>query len=221
LPLSSYALIVANLVPLAGVVFFQWDAVLVLALFWIENLIIGLFTVAKMLAVTFIAKERKGLLLSLFFIFHYGLFCSVHGRLLIDLLTLPPPTYTDYFSAVKFGLFEVMLEGLAVMLKFIDELAPEIWLGIAALSISRLGSFIENFILRGGVFTVRINKLMSQPYSQIVVMHVGLILGALLLQHLGSPVWLLALIVALKMVIDFQQHRRRHKLNSALASKHS
>jgi len=45
---SALALIGANLIPLIGVIFYDWDSRLVLALFWIENLIIGVFNLAKM-----------------------------------------------------------------------------------------------------------------------------------------------------------------------------
>ena len=49
---SSYgavvALIVANLVPLAGVLFFGWDVWGILIIYWLENGIVGLFNVLKM-----------------------------------------------------------------------------------------------------------------------------------------------------------------------------
>lgn len=211
LPLSSYVLIAANLIPLAGVLFYDWDAILVLALFWIENLIIGGFNILRILSATFLKREWGGIFTCGFFILHYGMFCSVHGTLLSDLIGYPKVDYTDYFAAGNFGLGQIFLEAAAVFLSFVENLAPAIWLGIAALTMSRLVSFIENFILRGEIFTRRIAKLMVEPYSQILIMHVGLILGAVVLQKLNSPVWLLALIVLFKIIVDFNQHRRRHK----------
>jgi hypothetical protein len=49
--LSIQALTVANLVPLFGVVFLGWDAAAIVLLYWIENLIIGLFNVLRMILV--------------------------------------------------------------------------------------------------------------------------------------------------------------------------
>ena len=61
---SLLALLVANLVPLIGVLFFAWDLVLVLALFWIENIIIGVFNLLKMLLVAVRNNVLKSLFLS-------------------------------------------------------------------------------------------------------------------------------------------------------------
>jgi hypothetical protein len=47
---SSAALIAANLLPLGGVLFRGWDVFLVMALFWLENVAIGLFAIAKIVA---------------------------------------------------------------------------------------------------------------------------------------------------------------------------
>ncbi len=211
LPFSSYVLIAANMIPLIGVIFFEWDAVLVLALFWIENLIIGGFNIVRIISAGLITRKKEAILTTVFFIFHYGLFCSVHGQLLTDILNYPAIDYRTYFSATDFGLLELFLEGAAVLMTFIDRLSPTIWLGITALLLSRLVSFIENFLLRGDIFSVRINKLMVEPYNQIIVMHIGLIAGAALLEKLQSPVWLLAIIVVLKMFFDFHQHKKRHE----------
>lgn len=211
LPISSYALIAANLIPLIGVLFFEWDAVLVLALFWIENLIIGAFNVVRIITGGIVTKDPSAIFICVFFIFHYGLFCSVHGQLLTDLLNYPAAEYTDYFAATSFGLLQLFLEGAATMLMFIEKLSPDILFGIAALILSRLISFIENFILKGEVFTLKVKELMARPYGQIIVMHIGLIVGAVLLEQFGSPIWLLVVIVALKIMVDFNQHQKRHK----------
>lgn len=210
MPLSSYALIAANLIPLIGVVFFQWDSVLVLALFWIENLIIGAFNILRMWSVSFVAKNTSGVFLSAFFLVHYGLFCTVHGMLLTELLDYPKVNVGDYFANKSAGLFGIFQGGAAVFLNFVEKLSPTILIGIAGLTLSHFISFIENFILRGEIYKLQARKLMAEPYSHILVMHAGLIVGAILLQKLHSPVWLLAVIVLLKLAVDFVQHRRRH-----------
>jgi hypothetical protein len=42
------ALIVANLVPLVGVLWFGWNVWAILIIYWLENGIVGLFNVLKM-----------------------------------------------------------------------------------------------------------------------------------------------------------------------------
>src|SRR5437899_11071768 len=46
---SALVLVAANLVPLAGVLFFGWSVFSTLLLFWVENVIVGAFNVLRML----------------------------------------------------------------------------------------------------------------------------------------------------------------------------
>jgi hypothetical protein len=48
LPPSAVALILANFVPIYGVLFLGWEAFAVILLFWFENLVIGFYNVLKM-----------------------------------------------------------------------------------------------------------------------------------------------------------------------------
>ena len=207
---SPLVLLVANLVPLGGVVFFEWNAVLVLALFWIENLIIGIFNLIKILLVSVVNKDKSGVFLSAFFIFHYGAFCSAHGALLSDLLDYPVMSPAQLFGIDPGGIADLFLSAASVFASFVNGFSPMILLGIAALLMSHLVSFIENFLVRGEVFSLSGRELMTKPYKQILVMHIGLIAGAILLAKLGSPVWLLSVIVMAKIVVDLSQFRKRH-----------
>lgn len=47
--LSLTLLVFTNLVPLYGVCQWQWDAFLLIYLFWLENLVIGVLNVARMI----------------------------------------------------------------------------------------------------------------------------------------------------------------------------
>ncbi len=44
---SVWALIIANLYPVIGVIFFNWQTYPLLLFFWSENLVIGFYTVIK------------------------------------------------------------------------------------------------------------------------------------------------------------------------------
>jgi hypothetical protein len=46
---SVIALLLANLVPVFGVLFFHWEVFPLMFLFWSENVIVGAFNVLKML----------------------------------------------------------------------------------------------------------------------------------------------------------------------------
>ncbi|MDH3990093.1 MAG: DUF6498-containing protein [Gammaproteobacteria bacterium] len=71
---SIAVLIAANLLPLAGVLFWDWDwgVFLVLLLFWCENVVIGLFGIARLIVAGESESVTEGLFLPLFFLVHYG-----------------------------------------------------------------------------------------------------------------------------------------------------
>ena len=187
---------------------------LVLALFWMENILIGALNLLKIVAASIVQKDRSGLFNGPFFFVHYGLFCSVHGILLAKLLGYSNIDSAQVFNIDRDRIDPLFLDGAAVFVTFIQDLSPLIWVGMTALLLSKLSSFIENFILRGEIFEVRSRKLMSQPYSQIIVMHAGILIGAVALQKTGSPVWLLAVIVGLKTAVDYAQFQRRHRVEA-------
>ena len=60
---SLVALVVVNLIPLIGVLLWGWDVGSLVVLYWSENLILGGYTIVKMLAVSPVG----GLFSSLFF----------------------------------------------------------------------------------------------------------------------------------------------------------
>ena len=68
------ALVVANLLPLAGVIGFDWDTRGLLLLYWAENVVVALWAAARMLAVGGVAAlPTIG-----FFAVHFGIFTFVH-----------------------------------------------------------------------------------------------------------------------------------------------
>jgi hypothetical protein len=46
---SAMLLLLANLIPLAGVLFFDWSLITILALYWLENGIVGLWNIPKII----------------------------------------------------------------------------------------------------------------------------------------------------------------------------
>jgi len=87
LPPRALVLVAANLVPLAGVLFFGWSVFATLLLFWVENVIVGGFNVLRMLWAQpdnpLIWVAKAGMIP--FFIVHYGMFTTVHGAFVLTL----------------------------------------------------------------------------------------------------------------------------------------
>ena len=90
---GDFALILVNLVPLYGVWFREWDARQVFLVYCLETVIIGVFNVLKMAAVTIFVKPKdewqnagsssmqSGWFFILFFIVHYGVFVFVQTQI--------------------------------------------------------------------------------------------------------------------------------------------
>ena len=85
------ALIAANVVPLFGAVFWDWNTLNIVFLYWAENLAVGFYTILKMVFFP-VPDPAKRLSLGAFlvktcfivpFTIHYGLFTAVHGFLIL------------------------------------------------------------------------------------------------------------------------------------------
>lgn len=185
---SSVALIIANLVPLAGVVFLGWRVFDILMLYWVENVVIGVINVLRMAACR---GREKGFLLP-FFVLHYGLFCFGHLA-----------AVTGLFSET-FGTANVWQYFFGGTLD--DVWRSPLWLAITAIAVSHLFSFFNNFIGGGEYLRTSASELMQRPYGRIVVLHVAIIIGAALIQWLGSPVMMLAVLIAAKIALDLRLH---------------
>ncbi|NNG11796.1 MAG: hypothetical protein HKM88_00950 [Halobacteria archaeon] len=204
------ALIFANLVPIFGVLRLDWDVGSIVVLYWAENLVIGFYTVIKLL----LAAGAKGLFHVLFFIVHYSGFCGIHGFFVLSLTgfggehSAMKPT-TDWPGPLVFPqmLLNVAHQVLAA--------APDalLW-AIAALLLSHGVSFMLNYIGNREHQEQTTHKIMTAPYKRIVVLHIAIIAGGFLVLQLGSPIGLLITLVALKIVMDIMLHRRSHRLRA-------
>ena len=205
LPPSALVLIAANLVPLVGVLSQQWTVLSVLLLYWFENVIIGGFNVLKMACADpkSIASDAIKFFLIPFFMFHYGMFCFVHGMFILALFG-----HTRNFSPSP-AVFVAALRNAGV--------------GFAALAIavSHAFSFFHNYLFGGEFRRTTPQLLMAQPYARVVVLHVTILIGGAAASALGQPTIALILLIALKTGFDLRAHlaeRRKHAVEAAVMS---
>lgn len=207
------ALIAANVFPLAGAFVFDWDAGQIVLLYWAENIIVGFYNVLRMFAAK--AKhpvEYVGrLLASLFFCFHYGFFCAGHGLFVLALGGMGK----DGGSVLRKLDWPLPLVIVQIICRVIAHawraMPPELFWPLGGLAVSHGISFIHNFIIRGERNRATVDMLMGQPYARIFVLHVAILAGAVPVMLLGSPVWLLAVLVVLKIGLDVTLHVRSHR----------
>lgn len=203
--ISLAALVVVNLVPLAGVLLWGWDVGALVVLYWSENLILGTYTIVKMLA----ASPLGGLFSALFFLIHYGGFCAVHG---VFVLALTMDVEPNFIEGDPWPLFLVFVQLLLSVVQQVLSLAPPEWLfAFAALAVSHGISLVGNYFLGGEYRNQTVKSLMSAPYKRIVVLHVAILLGGFGVMALGSPLPLVVLLVGLKIGLDLVLHLREHR----------
>ena len=196
-PVSAWILVLANLVPLAGVLFWGWNAFALVTLFWMENVVIGVFFILRMLSLDprDPALWAAKLFMVPFFCFHYGMFTAIHGSFVFHLLggkdyATPSllPLDAAARAAADFGL----------------------WLPLAVLVASHLFSFLWNYLYRGEYRRAQLSRLMAQPYGRVVVLHVAIIFGGFAATMIGSPLWALIVLLALKIGLDLKAHVKEH-----------
>jgi len=214
--ISVIALVAANIVPLWGVCFLKWNAFYIILLYWSENLAVGFYNILKIAT----AKvqhpiEHIGKLFFIpFFVIHYGGFMAVHG---LFVLGFAGKTEGPLFSGKAWPCFFVFVQLLiGVIRQMFLAIPPHMKLAILALFISHGISFVYNYLLKGEYATAKTKDLMNQPYSRVVVLHIAIIAGGFLVMAIGSPVPLLFVLVAGKIILDVKMHLREHKKAKAV-----
>jgi hypothetical protein len=205
--LPQLALLLANLVPVFGALYLDWDVSSIIVLYWAENLIIGGFTLLKML----VAGKVGALFLMLFFCIHYGGFCAIHGIFVLELTRFAGDQFTPAAAASWPGPL-ALLQMFVGLVHQVLAAAPEAFLwGVLALLLSHGISFLLLFIGQQEYRHTTVQELMKAPYQRIVVMHIAVIAGGFLVVRLGSPLGLLFALVALKTGMDIMLHNRSHR----------
>jgi len=191
--LPVVVLILANLVPVYFVVFYGWQIFSVILFFWLENVIIGMFNVLKMLFSEpgSIAKWLAKCFIIPFFCVHYGMFTAVHG----------------IFVFVMFG--GSSFAGPSTVLHSLRE--QSIFYPALALIVSHGFSFFWNYLGKGEYRTASLPLLMFGPYGRVIVLHITILFGGFLVMVLRSPVSGLLLLVFLKIILDIKAHLAERK----------
>lgn len=210
---ASLILVAANLLPLAGVLFWRWDAFVLLMLYWFETAIIGFWTLVR---VATASREALGgitvhgskhppspLGLALFFIAHAGIFMGVHFGFLWGLFS---------------GDWARRIHGPRA---FVDQLVigTDLWIPLLVLFVARGIVFFYATIgarLRRWLNPRRPVRVASVPsdsiavalvggfYARIIVMHIAVLFGGFL-SFFGS-IAPLVILIAIKTAIDLGMH---------------
>jgi Family of unknown function (DUF6498) len=195
---SALLLVAVNLIPLYGVLALGWPVFPTVLLYWLENVVIGVLNVLRMLCVC--PRDRTRWVAKLFlvplFCLHYGMFTAAHGTFVIML----------------FGGGEYPVQWLQVIEPATRAVAAfDLALPLAALAASHMYSFLWNYLGKGEFRRASLRELTRTPYSRVVVLHLTILFGGWIAMELGSPTWALVVLIGFKIALDLRAHLKAHR----------
>jgi hypothetical protein len=116
-----------------------------------------------------------------FFIFHYGIFTLVHGIFVVIMFGFPNQSFS-YILAT-----------------------------FALLFLSHYISYRINYIGKREYMNISVGKLFYYPYNRVIIMHITILIGGMLVQSLGSPIYALIVMIIAKIILDLKYHNKEHK----------
>lgn len=212
---EQFAAILAASVVAVGVLWLDWSAFFVLALYWMENAVIGVANVMRLLSVGFaptpaedgaaigpaprIAHAIASIAIVPFFCLHYGLFCLVHGVFVVHLFAGDQDAIDGLLDAPIYMVFRVLGE-------------PWGWLALAAIvaavGVDTVRWFAGRRTASAGDNRYTFQGVMTAPYGRVVVLHVVLIIGSFLVLATKAPQAAVLLLAALKLAHDLWRAQR-------------
>ncbi len=194
--------VAANSVPALGVLFFGWDAFLVVFVYWLENAVIGFFTVLR-ISFARPGAPPKGCLVP-FFMVHYGMFMLVHLVFVVVLLgfgdldgssfaTNPTLRISSFFDRFEFWTTASLI------------------VAVASLVIEHGYDFRTNYLQSGEFERTDPGLEMFKPYSRVIVLHLAILIGGFAFVLFQLPRLIVLLLVALKIGLELRQQRRSNR----------
>jgi hypothetical protein len=199
-PLSWVSLAV-DLAPVWAVFVFGWTATPLVALYWLENIVIGAFTILRMIgtALSSVVSLAMALLTVPFFFFHYGMFCFVHGI---------------FVRACAGGEGGGEFEPVS-LIQWALGTAPEMVGFVAAIAGVSLLYYVFDFLGRGEYKTSNPQVEMFSPYGRIVTLHVAILLGAGVAFSLNEPLAGVLLLIFIRVVFGIVMTVMRRRKRDA------
>ncbi|MBE3120826.1 MAG: hypothetical protein IMZ43_11140 [Thermoplasmata archaeon] len=190
---SAKMLLLSNLLTIVIAILFHWSILTLLWGYWLQSIIIGLFTVVKLLVFGYRNKHQRLLLTavrdSIFFSVHYGIFHFVY---LIFLY---------FFSTSGISGFHFR--------------QPD-YIGITFIGVlffvNHLYSFLKNYVLEKKRIGKSTNQIFLEPYKRIFPMHLIIIAAGFFSAMVPSAeIPLIIVFLLLKTLADLKSHEILHQ----------
>ncbi len=203
---SVWGIVAVNLIPVAGVIWLSWSVFDVVASYWLETLVVCLFTFLKILGsqepvenpeVEVVYKNQR----LTFSLMNKGMYAAVFIQNSLGILAAHFVFIVLMFQAPSLASWTIA-----------DILAlPQEWFYFAtALLISHGYSFLVNYCINGEYLSSSPKELMVQPYRRVAAMMLTLIVGGWLIDRAGAGTWVVVALISCKLVIDIFAHLEEH-----------
>lgn len=199
---SVLVLIIANLFPVGGVLFFGMNTTSILMLYWLETLVVAFFNVLKMIKI-------NGSLMSATipaFIIQYTVISAVHFYIL--------------FVVFKIGWSEGEPKD---MFYIVSKYFLPIFISFCIFIISHAYSFVVNFINKKEYLQTKLSTQIFAPLKRLEIMQFVVIFTAwLILQakietntinanNIDAGVAALSFLILMKTLFDIKAHIKEHQ----------
>lgn len=231
---SALALVLANLVPLAGVLYWDWSVSSVVILYWFENVVIGVVNVLRMalaspasLDLVALARERVGNDETKLAAVEKAVEQMNIPAIRVGLkLFIIPFFIVHYFGfCAGHGVFVFSMFGdtdgffgesrglnpFGAIGRAVEVFSTPLAVAAGALALSHAFSFVQNYLIGGEYQRMNVRRLMIMPYGRIIALHITIILGGIVTTALGEPIWVIVILVAVKTIVDLKMHLTEHR----------
>ena len=185
---SDWLLIAANLVPVYGVWFQNWSAKEVFIVYCFETIIIGFFTLLKLIIAGSIKKnddwtnqsdittKQPAITFILFFLVHYGMFVTIQMGMFFSISGIGSDMGVGFFN---------------FFYKWPSLITSEAYIMLGVFIVSYAFKNITEFVLSGEYRTASLGYIMFQPYGRIFIQQFTVIVGSIFLSFGAGKVFIL------------------------------
>ncbi|MBU1178710.1 hypothetical protein KJ903_05905 [Patescibacteria group bacterium] len=202
---SILFLVGANCLPLGGVLFLGWDIPTVLFVYWLESMIIWLFSAIKL----FMAGYKSGVMIygAMMFTITYPILLYVFFLVIrATVMMMSGDTITAANNPYSSSVIDQVIY-------LFTNFSGSIIFSVISLLTSHTYSFCTNFLKKKEYKSDRhqtFSDLIYAPYKRVVTMYVTLLGGSILVVVFSAPQAFIAVLVIMKTLADILAHMVEH-----------
>ncbi len=219
LTLPVITMVLANIIPAIGVLFFKWDAFVIVSLYWIETLIIGFFAILRFIFAPVQRINFKKKLIGVpIFSWFLGWCLSAYGVAIIFLfvifpnrnkpesewpIVLPEGDYYKISWPGPFGMFELGVDTIRLLYIILPSI---IIIPILFLTVSHVVSFVYDYLIKKRMRSADFKQLAGETVFRILAFHFSIMIGGFLISIFSPNITVLVCLVIFKCFIDVKMY---------------